>query len=339
MGSTVQHGLPQRAMFWIRALIVSALLYLGSQYLDYTAIQAAFSRDLLTAVFVLQLPLLLTFFVTAYRHALLVAPPRPPLRIAVTAVLLSTGLNLILPARLAEFIKATYLREHAKVPLDHGLSAVLVERIVDVYVLVGIGVLAASSSMLSIDSRLIYVTAFALLALGLMLPVVVNKALHWSWFATRKRAYPVVRLLAAIEARAKGAYLVNCFILGLVVWISSLASAIAFLTVQPFVELHVAQMVAVYIAGAFAGAIPIVPGGFGTYEAAAAYMLVEYGAQPGQAIVLAVTLHVGSMLLPLVMLPYFLVSRSTGLRTLIRDSRALIGRQLGREGVDSDQPK
>src|SRR6185295_14280935 len=98
----------------------------------------------------------------ARRHAILVRRPPIPLTMAYEALVLSAALNIVIPGRLAEAIKATYLRTRAGVPLPQGFSAILIERLLDVVVVGAIASTGVAGIVLAQASYLLVIPVVAL---------------------------------------------------------------------------------------------------------------------------------------------------------------------------------
>ncbi len=62
---------------------------------------------LLAAVLVAQGPLLLSIVFVAQRHAILLRDPPVPLVLAFKSIVLALGLNLVVPGRLSDLVKAS----------------------------------------------------------------------------------------------------------------------------------------------------------------------------------------------------------------------------------------
>ena len=91
----------------------------------------------LLAMVMVQPLVLASLVLLSVRYAVLIDRPNLSYFAAAKAVTLSQGLNLFLPARLSELLKATYLRNRAEVPMSASLSAMLLERTVDL-IIVGV---------------------------------------------------------------------------------------------------------------------------------------------------------------------------------------------------------
>jgi uncharacterized membrane protein YbhN (UPF0104 family) len=101
--------------------------------------------DLLAGALVVQPLVLVSLMAQAQRHAVLARTPPAPFWAAFRAVSLAQGLNVLVPGRLSEGLKATYLRQKAGVPLSDALAALVIERLLDLAILGAISVVVISS--------------------------------------------------------------------------------------------------------------------------------------------------------------------------------------------------
>lgn len=74
----------------------------------------------------------------------------------------------------------------------------------------------------------------------------------------------------------------------------------------------------IYLASTVGGAVPALPGGFGTYEAAVVFVLRGYGYQLDEALALALMLHATQIVFVCVAAPLIALGEPTGIRSLIR---------------------
>lgn len=257
--------------------------------------------------------------INAFRFVLLVDTPRIPVWTACKALLLSLGLNAILPARFSEILKATYIRDHSGVALSQGLAAVFLERVVDVFYL---GILA------TVATSLLLTNAFGL-AVSLIAPVVIllivivtlkqrllALAQRMPWVRLRNFS---VRFIRHITSCLKNRAFYGALAVGAFVWIASCTSVVLFLSWVGSIPIGIGGAIIVFIASTIGGAIPALPGGVGTYEAAVALTLKGFGYDIEEAIALGIALHAGQLLLSFTAALIIVTVDRTGVRALLRD--------------------
>lgn len=285
-------------------------------------IQEGLSWEALVAGLVVQPIILCCYFVLAMRHVLLIGAPRIGLSVAFRAIVLSQGLNLVLPARLSELLKATYLRDHASVPLSSGVSAVVLERSVDVLIVAALGALGV---ILYFDRG-----NFALIAaLGLVLTVAIPVLVRSPGLVLRVvHAVPSERLAGFLErtyrhfsATAGTRAFWYALLLGGMAWGLSYVNILVFLELAGSIPIGFAGALLVFVLTTLGGAIPALPGGLGTYEAAAVIALRSLGYSFDEALVLSLAMHAAQLILPFVMAALIMLTERTGLSSLVADLR------------------
>lgn len=314
-----------RGTWLVRGGIILLLAALAALYVDKAALLAQFDRRLLIAALVVQPLVFLWLFLTAWRHGLIVA--RPPARLGYTlpAVTLSVGLNAILPARASEALKATYLAQHAGLSISRCIGAVFLERLADLVIvgLMGWGAIIT----LNIDLT----PQIVALAIGLPIALVVLMALAGK-FIVRRPIASKARLLRSI-AETLGTVsdqmhpwgLSRLFGLGAVIWGTGFLILAGFLACASSHSLSGVQMLTVFVITTVGSAIPALPGGVGTYQAAGTLILTKYGFSVEEALALTTALQVTMYLFLLPLALVISVRDGTGLRGLWRKARELQG--------------
>jgi hypothetical protein len=282
-----------------------------------------FDMRYLLAVAVVQPLVLGALVLQGVRHAVLIDRPGLPYFSAIKAVVLSQGLNLLLPARLSEVLKATYLRNRANVPMSTGVSAVLLERTVDLIIVALLGALCLFLYVAMVNKTSVLVFA------GLV-AIIIGVAL-WGGegILALARALPWPRLGGLIEraylhfgSTLKDRAFIHGLGLGVVVWGISFLNVYLLLDFAGGTNVGVYGALLVFVCTTVGAAVPALPGGLGTYEAAAVFALTSLGYTFVDALTLAVTIHVAQLVLPLAMALVILLTERIGLSALIADLRS-----------------
>jgi uncharacterized membrane protein YbhN (UPF0104 family) len=314
--------------FWLRAglffLFLSVLIATGGG----AAVLANFDkRHLLSALYV-QPIVMLGLFLQGVRHAVLIGQPDLSYLTATKAVTLSQGLNMLLPARLSEVLKATYLRDRAKVPMSAGVSAVLLERTVDLIIVGFLGLVCLFFFATLVSKELIF--AFVVMSAGIL-----GLAL-WG----QRGVLAVVRVIPwpRISEFAERAYLhfsgslkrprfFLCLGLGLIIWGLSFLNVSLLIGFSGGIQIGVYGALLVFVCTTVGGAVPALPGGLGTYEAAAVFALMSLGYPFADALALAVTIHGAQLILPVILAFGIMLTERLGLSSLIADLRNNVSSQ------------
>jgi glycosyltransferase 2 family protein len=302
-----------------RVAVIAAILAGIAVVIDFRAVARLLDWPLFVAMLLMQPAMAAAWWISGWRFALLLPPAeRPSVLVACKAMLLANNLNLVLPARIGEVVKASYLHQHAGVPLAHGLGAVVVEKLQDFAVIAAIAVCAVVAAGVSTDFRLAYAAAvIGALAVGFMLVIRTRWERMLSMLPQRVETAILPRISGVARAMrehrsssAMGATLL--------IWAFNFLAGWTFVGQQHLGALTFSQYAVVFAATLLAGAIPGLPGGFGAYEAAAVLVLTGFGFSREAAFAFGLVLHVGQILLGVVLAVLVAASESTGIAALVR---------------------
>jgi uncharacterized membrane protein YbhN (UPF0104 family) len=311
-------GLAWRAGLGL-ALLGGALLVV-----DLRRVVASADLSLLAAALVLQPFLVLGWLLAGWRHAVLIGKPHPPVFLATRAYVLSVGLNVLLPLRAGEIVKATYLREHFGTRLRAGFGAIVIERLLDAIVVGAIGIAGLAAHM---SGEALRPMALAL-ALGIGATVVLAAPPPARLRLLARRAprllAQMLRLFEVTARVARSHLMLRGAVLSVLAWGCNFAGAALFLMSQTVVgPLSLAEAAAVYAVTLFASAVPGLPGGIGAYQAAGAFVLVGFGHPLEPSIALLIVMQAAAIGLSIVVAVVELLLRSSGVGSAVR---AALGR-------------
>ncbi len=302
--------------------MVGLAVYLALRSGLFSALNNRLGWGLLLGALVVQPIILCCFVVLAMRHVLLVGVPRIGLGVAFRAILLSQGLNLVLPARLSELLKATYLRDHASVPLSSGVSAVVLERTVDVLIVAALGALGVVQYFDRGNFASVPVLG---LGFGLVIFVLVRSP---DFVLRLVHAVPSKRLAGFLErtflhfsATAGTQAFWQALLLGGLAWGLSYINILVFLELAGSFPIGLSGALLVFVLTTLGGAIPALPGGLGTYEAAGVIALRSLGYSFDEALVLSLTMHAAQLVLPFVLAVLIMLTERLGISSLVADLR------------------
>lgn len=311
----------RNALLMRAGLIIIILIGVG-----LFAIRKSFYSDFgyqqFTAILVVQPVILIGLILQGVRHAMLVDRPGLSYLVATKAVALAQGLNLLLPVRLSEVLKATYLRDHANVPMSVGLSAVLLERTVDIIIFSFLGLLCLFFFSALVSKNLI-------LMLVVMVTVILGAG-KWGGggVAGLVRILPWPRIVGLIEraylhfseSLKRPRFLLSLG-LGLLIWGLSFFNILLVIRYSNIFEIGLYGALLVFVCTTFGGAVPALPGGLGAYEASAVFALMSLGCGFSDALILAITIHVAQMIPSLILALIIMLTDRLGLSSLISDLR------------------
>lgn len=314
-----------------RYAILALLVILAAKYVDGHALLDHFDWPLLIAALLVQPIVFLVVLLTAWRHGLIVANKPPPIRLTLLAVVLAQGLNALLPTRTSEVFKATYLSEHAGLPLSRCVGAVLLERLADLFLvgLVGSSALALLNLTPAPSTLVLALTVpvAAIFAAIMVLKVLEPRSNRVGFLALQS----AIVMLRSVADQMTPLGLVRLFGIGLLIWAAAFAIVVVFVSYAGSRPLSLSQLLAVFIVTAFGAAVPALPGGIGTFQAAGVFILARYGYGVEEALALttAMQLSIYVLMLPLAITIAF--RNGTGLGAIfLKSSESFFSSQRSR---------
>ena len=304
--------------------IGAALLILAGMGLviDFQAIWRLLDARLLLAMLLMQPVIAVAWLLAGWRFDFLIPAPRPGLLRALKAVLLANGLNLVIPARIGELVKATYLREHAGVPLESGFAAVFMEKLQDFAVISVIGLLALLSLPLQGNRPIVVVTA-AIGAVAVMLIAVFRSKWEKLLSASHaNRARAAASFLTGVASAMRGDGFWPAMACGIGAFAALFAASWIFVSLQRMAELDLMQFTALFALTLLAGAIPGLPAGFGAYEGAAVLLLSGFGFPAEAGFALGLTLHLGQIVLSVLLAGIIAATDNAGIASVVQAALA-----------------
>lgn len=292
---------------------------------DFVKLIGRLDLRLLWAGLLIQPLMLLGFVLGAVRLAILASTPAAPILLALKATILSCGFNSLLPGRVAEILKATYLRNHAGVPFSAGIAGVLVERMMDLLMVMVIGIFAIGFAVIGTG-----ITAYVAVALTLSVILVLLSSRQsmllaligrLPWAFVRNSATP---LLTQAFVRLTGAVTFQALFLSALIWIVAIGNVALFLALAGTIPIGVKGALFVFVACTLGAAIPALPAGLGTYEAAAVLSLSALGYGFDEALAIGLALHASQIVLSLLGALSIAAIERIGVTEAIRETVAFV---------------
>jgi uncharacterized protein (TIRG00374 family) len=236
----------------------------------------------------------------ALRWQVLIAPIRPvPIRRLSSYMLVGYLANNVLPARLGELVRSHYLGDREGISRSATLGTVVVERVVDTVVLVGIG----AAAILVLNVRGVVVSAILVgVALAGLLVVALAAALaaHRLPGARRISAFLgrwprlkgiILRLREGLRVAALPRTVAASAILSVAAWSCTVIAVLA-VGQALGIELTVGEGALLAAGTNLATAIPSGPGYLGTFEYAGQTIAAAFGLPAAKGLALALLIHV-----------------------------------------------
>jgi uncharacterized protein (TIRG00374 family) len=206
--------------------------------------------------------------------------------------------NNVLPARLGELVRSHAAGEGEGISRTTVLGTVVVERVVDTVIVVGLAALAVV--VLSVrgvmTSAVLLGAAFvALLVLGLALAMALHRLPGADRVAAFMTRWPRImelarRLREGLAVAGRPGTLVGALAFSAIAWTASIGTALA-AGQAVGVELTLAQATLMTAGVALVTIVPSGPGYVGTFELTAVSILTTFGIDPDSAFALALLVH------------------------------------------------
>jgi len=231
----------------------------------------------------------LSWFLRGYRYQAILAnlQVRVNLWLSTACIYLSQTANLIIPARLGDLVRLFILHHEADATYTNGLSSIVVERFFDIVMVALLGVVALF--FVPVVPDWFRPLLFIPIVLGVVFLLVLVFAERLQ--VQNKYLQMGLRLLDEIRAASLSARVLG-FLGGLsvIIWLAD--SVICFVVAAMFqTSVPFATVVLAIVIGNLVKAVPITPGGMGTYEVAVAVTLELAGVAPAIATLIAVIDH------------------------------------------------
>jgi uncharacterized protein (TIRG00374 family) len=179
-------------------------------------------------------------------------------------IFLSQMVNFIIPARLGDLVRIIPLHYEYKATMSQGLSSIVIEQLFDIITIALLGLIAAIF-IIDVPDWFISVIGTTLILAGTgVLFILISK----EWTTNNRYLGFVLKMISEIrEASFSRQAIVTLLVTSTIIWILNAlvcySVALMFNVAIPFHLVLLAVMV-----GNLAKAIPITPGGIGTYELA-----------------------------------------------------------------------
>lgn len=268
----------------IAAAIIGYMLY--SVWDDLlTAIQNAVPSYLLAAIAICVGAWFLRGW--RYRYILDKLELHISLLLSTACIYVSQTANLIIPARLGDLVRLFILKHEINAPYSKGLSSIVIERFFDIATVALLGVVALPF-VLNVPEWFSTVLMIALLACGgfIIFLVICGKI-------ESQNKYITMALKLFDDVKKASLTVSALLVLGLVsvvIWLTD--SIICWIIALMFQQqIPVLIVILAIVIGNLVKAVPITPGGMGTYEAAVAVTLQLAGIEPVTAVLIAIIDH------------------------------------------------
>jgi hypothetical protein len=207
--------------------------------------------------------------------------------VSTACIFVSQTVNLIVPARLGDFVRVFILKHEYNTTYSEGISSLVVERVFDIFT---VALLGAVSVLFVLNAPSWFYTV-------IVLPLLAGTGffvflLFIGKFSTTNK-YVAMILTMLHEIRKASLSIQSVFLLGgssFVIWLMDIL--VCYAVVLMFgQEIPFAVIALAIVIGNLIKAVPLTPGGIGTYEFALAATFLLVGVAPAIATLIAVIDH------------------------------------------------
>lgn len=237
-------------------------------------------------------------------------------KISFETIIVSSALNMILPARLGELSKALYLKKFYKYNYHKTMSVMFVERFFDIVILFLLLCFWAyfyftnDAVKYSIIGLLVFIAAIVLLFKSKkILPLLKQIPLQRLRIYSQK-IYKHINYLFV-----NSGYI---FLYTFLVWFSYFLTNVIFYKYAVHFGLGLKDIMELFIFSTIALAVPLTPAGIGTYEGAVVLFLIHHGVDKENALIAAMIYHLLLFVVDFVLLYIFLLVKNIKFKELVK---------------------
>ncbi len=207
--------------------------------------------------------------------------------VSTACIFVSQTANLVVPARLGDFVRVFILKHEYNTSYSEGISSVVVERVFDI---ITVAILGAIALFFVINVPPVYYTV-------ILVPLIIGIAFFIFLFCLGKcsaeNKYIQIMLTMLHEIKRASLSARSIFVLGassIIIWLLDVLVCVS--VVMMFEQqIPFAVVVLAVVVGNLVKAVPITPGGIGTYEISLAIIFGIAGVSPAIATLIAVIDH------------------------------------------------
>jgi uncharacterized membrane protein YbhN (UPF0104 family) len=212
---------------------------------------------------------------------------RAGLAFSTACVLISQTANLIIPARLGDIVRIFILKHEKLATYSTGISSLVIERFFDILTVAILG-LVTLPFVLGVPPWVYLVIVIPLALCGVFVLVLLA-------FGKVKSENRILAILFSMIHEMRKASLTPGSILGLsalslLIWATDIATTLS-VAAMFGADISLAVVTLAVVVGNLAKAVPITPGGIGTYEAFVTGILALSGTPQATATLIAITDH------------------------------------------------
>ena len=209
------------------------------------------------------------------------------IRFATACIFVSQTVNLVVPARLGDFVRVFILKHEYNTSYSEGVSSLVVERVFDIFTVALLGAVSIFF-VLNVPSEYVLLILIPIIA-GVVFFIFL---LFIGKFSSENK-YIAIILTMLHEIKKASLTIRSIFVLGfssIVIWLLDILVCVAVVLMFQQ-QIPFAVIVLAIVIGNLVKAIPLTPGGIGTYEISMVMVFGLAGVDPAVAALIAVIDH------------------------------------------------
>ncbi|MCX6699941.1 MAG: lysylphosphatidylglycerol synthase transmembrane domain-containing protein [Methanomicrobiales archaeon] len=216
--------------------------------------------------------------------------------VSTACIFVSQTANLVIPARLGDLVRIFILKHEYETSVSTGISSLVVERLFDIIMVALLGVLMLPF-VLNVPQWFYWVIVAPLIIGAVFMIVLVALG------RVKSGNKYIMLILTMLDEVRKASLSIRSLIqfsaLSVVIWLLDIGVCI-FVVYMFGQSIGLPIVVLAIVIGNLVKAVPLTPGGVGTYELAVALVLQLAGVEPALAFLIAVTDHLIKNLVTLI---------------------------------------
>lgn len=244
------------------------------------------------------------------------------------AYLLSIGLNTFIPARLSELIKITYMKKKGNLSTTHYVSALILERYLDIIFLIILIFLGIFFSLVEFNQKILN---FLIVLIGVIFTLfflnsfvlqkilnLLKKFLDYKYYKITKKFFDL------ISKKIFKLDFLYSFLLSLVVWVISFLLVFIILKYLhgDLVDAYRASII--FLSLTLSRIIPGLPANLGTFELAIIFSMSKLGFEINDAFLTAITIHLSQIIFPTIISLIIFTNEGLGIKSFLKSTKNFI---------------
>jgi uncharacterized protein (TIRG00374 family) len=306
--------------YLIRYIVIALLASFTVWNVDFLAIKSHLTLFNILIIIFLQPLIALSIIAAGKRLSDILSitdKSRFPFMVATKATILANGSCVFLPAKLSELLKPIYIRNYKNTKLSVALTAVILERLMDIFILAFFAIIGF---IIFIKVNFFSIMLLVSLTIGLFIFIIFFESSLIKIvkiFLYKKFQNTSIEIIQMLGSQLKNRENLWPLFYGLIAWILSYLNVAIILILLNCEHIGFKGYFEVFLGSIIGGAIPALPAGFGTYEASVIYILEKYGVDFNKSLAVALTLHISQLLLPVIGALLLLIIENIGVKKLV----------------------